>query len=72
MHVYDEHICVYIMHVYDCTYMIKLDDHFGSYMCSYTCILQTYDLHVYDPLHTYDDHICSYRHMTLIYDPVSP
>ena len=33
--------------------MIKLDDHFESYMGPYVCILHTYDLHVYDLLHAY-------------------
>ena len=51
--------------------MLKLDDHFESYMCPYVCFLHTYDLHVYDPKHVYDAHICAFRHMTHIYDPLS-
>ena len=71
MHIYDAHICAYIMDHICVTYMLKLDVHFESYMCPYVCFLHTYDLHVYDPLHVYDDHICAFRHMTLTYDPLS-
>ena len=71
MHIYDHHICAFVLHVYDYTHMLKLDDHFESYMCSYACFLHVYDLHVYDPKHVYDAHICAFRHMTHIYDPVS-
>ena len=65
------YVCAFVLHVYDYTHMLKLDDHFESYMCSYVCFLHVYDLHVYDPKHVYDAHICAFRHMTHIYDPVS-
>ena len=52
MHIYDHHICAFVLHVYDYTYMLKLDDHFESYMghmrvfCTYMT-LNTYMMHIY-------------------------